>query len=70
MDTSAEKRLLTPAQWALGNTAVDEAALAGRECIGGLDLSRKIDLTALVLAFEDEDGVKHCRPLLDAARGA
>ena len=33
--------------------------LAGKECIGGLDLSRKIDLTALVLAFEDKDGIKH-----------
>ncbi len=33
--------------------------LAGKECIGGFDLSRKIDLTALVLSFEDEDGVKH-----------
>ena len=58
VDTRSEKRLLTPAQWALGNAPVDEAALAGKECIGGLDLSRKIDLTALVLAFEGEDGVK------------
>lgn len=58
VDTRAEKRLLTPAQWALGNAPVDEAALAGKECIGGLDLSRKIDLTALGLAFEDENGVK------------
>ena len=32
--------------------------MAGKECIGGLDLSRKVDLTALVLAFEDDDGVK------------
>ena len=59
VDTRAEKRLLTPAQWALGNAPVDEAALAGKECVGGLDLSRKIDLTALGLSFEDEDGVKH-----------
>ena len=59
VDTRAEKRLLTPAQWALGNAPVDEAALAGKECIGGLDLSRKIDLTALGLSFEDENGVKH-----------
>ena len=58
VDTRSEKRLLTPAQWALGNAPVDEAALAGKECIGGLDLSRKIDLTALVLAFETEGGVK------------
>ena len=47
VDTRSEKRLLTPAQWALGNAPVDETALAGKECIGGLDLSRKIDLTAL-----------------------
>jgi phage terminase large subunit-like protein len=58
VDTRSEKRLLTPAQWALGNAPVDEAALAGNECIGGLDLSRKVDLTALVLAFEGEDGTK------------
>ena len=59
VDTRTEKRLLTPAQWALGNAPVDEAALAGHECIGGLDLSRKIDLSALVLSFDDADGVKH-----------
>ena len=59
VDARSEKRLLTPAQWALGNAPVDEAALAGKECVGGLDLSRKIDLTALELSFEDEDGVKH-----------
>jgi phage terminase large subunit-like protein len=58
VDTRTEKRLLTPAQWALGNAPVDEAALAGKECIGGLDLSRKIDLTALVLAFDGEEGTK------------
>jgi phage terminase large subunit-like protein len=58
VDASAEKKLLTPAQWALGNGPVDENSLAGKECIGGLDLSRKIDLTALVLAFE-VDGIKH-----------
>ena len=59
VDTRSEKRLLTPAQWALGNAPVDEEALAGKECVGGLDLSRKVDLTALVLSFEDKDGVKH-----------
>jgi phage terminase large subunit-like protein len=59
VDTRSEKRLLTSAQWALGNAAVDETAFAGRECIGGLDLSRKIDLSALVLSFDDADGVKH-----------
>ena len=58
VDTRAEKRLLTPTQWALGNAPVDEEQLAGLECTGGLDLSRKIDLTALVLSFTGEDGVK------------
>ena len=68
VDTRAEKRLLTPAQWALGNAAVDEVALGGKECIGGLDLSRKIDLTALVLAFEDRRRHQaYRRPILDAA---
>jgi phage terminase large subunit-like protein len=32
-----------------------EAQLAGRVCFGGLDLSSKLDLTALVLAFPAED---------------
>lgn len=30
--------------------------LAGKDCFGGLDLSSKIDLTALVLVFPDSDG--------------
>lgn len=33
-----------------------EDALAGRECYAGLDLSSKIDLTALVMVFAAEDG--------------
>lgn len=31
--------------------------MKGRPCVGGLDLSSRTDLTALVLAFEDEDRV-------------
>lgn len=63
VDTRSEKRLLTPARWALGNAPVDEAALAGKECIGGLDLSRRVDLSSLNLCFEDANGIKHlvCR---------
>lgn len=33
-----------------------ELALVGRECFAGLDLSSKLDLTALVLAFPSESG--------------
>lgn len=33
-----------------------EKSLEGRECRGGLDLSSKLDLTALVLEFRDEEG--------------
>jgi phage terminase large subunit-like protein len=35
---------------------IDLAALAGRPCWGGLDLSTKLDLTAFVLVFIGEDG--------------
>jgi phage terminase large subunit-like protein len=38
-----------------GVTPVDPAALAGRECRAGLDLSSTTDLTALVLVFRDDD---------------
>ena len=34
---------------------IDEAALAGRECYGGLDLSSVSDLTAWVLVFPDKE---------------
>jgi len=35
----------------------DEAALEGRDCWGGLDMSRTRDLTAFCLAFPEEDDV-------------
>jgi phage terminase large subunit-like protein len=35
---------------------LDVASLAGRECVGGLDLSSTNDLTAFVLLFEQPDG--------------
>jgi phage terminase large subunit-like protein len=55
VDANVEARIVTPDIWALGNTPVDPQGLIGRECCGGLDLSRKHDLTALVLAFPDGD---------------
>lgn len=43
-------------EWLACGTPVDRAALAGRPCFGGLDLSSKRDLTALVLVFPMPDG--------------
>lgn len=41
-----------PREWALSR----EVALEGRKCWGGLDLSSKLDLSALVFAFPAEEG--------------
>ena len=50
--------LFTAEAWAEGDAAVDDAIFAdGRPVYGGLDLSACIDLTALVLCAEDDDGV-------------
>ena len=54
VDSRAEARLFTKRVWDRGNVAVDRAALVGRECYGGLDLSAKHDLCAFVLAFPDK----------------
>lgn len=37
--------------WKAGGGAFDEAELIGQPCFAGLDLSRRVDLTALVLVF-------------------
>lgn len=49
--TEAKSPWLATEQWALGAAAVDLAALAGRRCFGGLDLSTSYDLTAFCLIF-------------------
>jgi phage terminase large subunit-like protein len=55
--------LLRPEVWALGNAPIDEALFSdGRPVFGGLDLSARVDLTALVLAVEDDAGVLHLKP--------
>jgi phage terminase large subunit-like protein len=66
--TQQAKRWLPMDRWARCETPLppgaDARALAvarekqleGRECRGGLDLSSKLDLTALVLEFTDESG--------------
>jgi phage terminase large subunit-like protein len=41
--------------WDLCKGKVDEKKLYGRPCYGGLDLSSKIDMTALVLLFPPDD---------------
>jgi phage terminase large subunit-like protein len=56
--------LCTPTVWALGNEAVDETIFTdGRPVFGGLDLSARLDLTAFVLAAEDDRGRMHLKPL-------
>lgn len=55
VDTATEGRLCTGPVWKLGATPVDLDRLAGRRCYGGLDLSGKLDLTALVLVFPDDE---------------
>ena len=59
----ARAQLMTPAVWALGEAAIDEEMFCdGRPVFGGLDLSSTIDLTALVLAAEDNEGNVHLLP--------
>jgi phage terminase large subunit-like protein len=54
VDAATEGRLCTNAIWKLGAVDVDVERLRGRRCYGGLDLSGKHDLTALVLVFPDD----------------
>lgn len=56
IDANDEHRIVTAAVWKLGAVPVKAEELEGRECYGGLDLSGKHDLTALVLAFPDASG--------------
>ena len=59
----ARDQLLTPDVWALGDTQIDEAIFAdGRPVYGGIDLSARTDLSALVLAAEDDSGIVHLLP--------
>ncbi len=54
VDASGENRIVPVAVWNACNGPVDRAALKGRTCFGGLDLSAKHDLTALVLVFPSD----------------
>jgi phage terminase large subunit-like protein len=55
IDAREDERIVTREVWNLGAVPVDRAALKGRQCYAALDLSGKHDLTALVLAFPDDD---------------
>lgn len=55
IDASEEARIVTAAVWKQGAVEVDPEKLLGRKCYGGLDLSGKDDLTALVLVFPDNE---------------
>lgn len=54
VDAQAERRIVPAAEWTACVGTVDPEELKGRKCIGGLDLSGRNDLTALVLLFERE----------------
>ena len=71
-DSKPEDRLLQAAQWKVLGGSVDRAALKGRKCFGGLDLSGKTDLTALVLVFpaDDPDPTFDVLPIFWTPRGA
>jgi len=49
--TEADRPWLDLRRWDAGNLPVDQDALRGRPCYGGLDLSTTTDLTAFVLLF-------------------
>lgn len=49
--TNQEIRWLDLAEWDASGAPFDTETLEGRECFGGLDLSRRLDLTAFVLVF-------------------
>lgn len=54
--TSAGTKWMDPAEWKACEQDFDLEELAGRECYGGLDLSRTMDTTAFVLVFPLDNG--------------
>lgn len=63
--TASVSSFILPEKWDACSDPVDEEALVGRACFGGLDLSTRKDLTAEVLIFppveEDEKWKILCR---------
>ncbi|HWA00387.1 MAG TPA: terminase TerL endonuclease subunit [Caulobacterales bacterium] len=70
VDANQDARIVPVGVWEACGAAVDRAALRGRSCWGGLDLSGKHDLTALVLVFPDDDGACDVLPLFWTPEGA
>lgn len=78
--TQQADRWLSLPEWDACREPIDWAGLRGRDCYAGLDLSTRRDITALVLAFPGDDGIRirpwfwlpadHCpqklRPWVDA----
>ena len=56
MRIAAEERFLNREDWLACGDPVGAAALYGRPCFAGLDLSSTTDLTALVLFFPEDGG--------------
>ena len=55
--TQASMRWIDPERWRACNVRpIDEAALSGRRCYGGLDLSSTLDVTALLWVFPPAEG--------------
>lgn len=61
IDANDQHRIVTSGVWKLGNQPV--RIEDGAPCYGGLDLSGKHDLSALVLAFPNEDGSFELLPI-------
>lgn len=61
---SAPDMLCTPAVWDLGKAPIDLSIFTdGRPVFAGLDLSARLDLTAMVLAAEDDQARIHLLPM-------
>ncbi|MFA6260383.1 MAG: terminase TerL endonuclease subunit [Bacteroidia bacterium] len=54
--TDTAKSWITDTKWMRSAGVVDEEKLLGRECFGGLDLSKSGDFSSLVLLFPMDDG--------------
>ena len=62
--SAAADLLCTPAVWNLGCAPIDDAIFRdGRPVFAGLDLSSRLDLTAIVLAAEDAERRIHLMPI-------
>jgi phage terminase large subunit-like protein len=59
---AAEDHFLSPAVWKLNSGGPDLSAFEDAPVYGGLDLSSRQDLTALVLVAQDSAGAVHVQP--------